>query len=303
MSLPTLLDVAKIDAGAPYNLINEAVTSLRPELKLIPADTMEGISMPLSVIVGLPTVAFRHHNEGTPSSKPRFEQRIFQCGIIDQQIPVDKAVADKSKNYGRFLEAQTMPHLEAALDWVCKQFWYGVSNDAKGFVGLIAQSNSAATHVVDAGASSAKSSVWFIETGMEKLEWLWGNGKTIAIGDWREESLYDSNNNAYPGLVNWLSGRPGLRLANKNKAVRIKNVGAHTDTTHDLDDALMRQAFELCTTIGMTPNLIVMTARSRTQLAANRTAYDPSGKPVPLPRDWEGIPIEVSTNLSNDETI
>ena len=39
MSVPTLLDIAKLDAGIGYPLIEEAV-KMAPELTVVPADTM-----------------------------------------------------------------------------------------------------------------------------------------------------------------------------------------------------------------------------------------------------------------------
>lgn len=301
-TLPTLLDLKKIEAGIGYNLIAEAITARRPELSVIPADTLIGTSMELTVLAGLPTVAFRNLNEGVAKSKPRFETRTFQCAILDQQVQVDKRLADLAKDRGRFLENQTMPVIEAALNHVSSQFYYGVTIDAKGFIGLIAQANSAATHVHDATGASAKSSVWFLSLGREKLEWLWGNNETVTLdGEWKEETLYDANGNGFPGLSNWVKGRPGLRLANKNAAVRIKNLSTGAGKT--LTDAMMFAALRLTMDLGVDPTVIVMNGRSADQLRASRTATNVTGAPAPLPRDFEGIPIHISTSITNDESI
>ena len=62
MSVPTLLDIAKLDAGIGYPLIEEAV-KMAPELTVVPADTMTGTTMELTVRTGLPSVRFRNAND------------------------------------------------------------------------------------------------------------------------------------------------------------------------------------------------------------------------------------------------
>lgn len=299
---PTLLDQLKIDRGIGSDIVAEAITQgFRPEMTFIPADTIHGTSIELTVLTGLPTIGFRNLNEGTAGSKANWETRVFQTGIIDQPIQADRRSADTSKDRGRFLAAQTMPFLEAALNHVARQFWYGTTNDAKGFIGLIAQASSASTHNYDVTGSSVKSSVWFLKTGMGNVQWIFGNDGYITMADWKEETLYDADGQAFPGLSNWVKGRPGLRLANKNSAVRIKNIGTANGKT--LTDAHMHAGLKLCTDLGMQPDLIIMNSRSREQLRASRTATNATGAPAPIPVDFEGLPIRVSSFISNDETI
>lgn len=298
-NLPTLLDLAKSDAGIGYNLITEAVTGIRPELQIIPADTITGTEMTLTVNTALPTVGFRRYNEAGTQGKPSFTTKIFQAMPLDVRIPVDKRLAEKSKNQGRFLENQAMPYLEAALDHACNQFWYGTTNDAKGFPGIIAQYGAAAAYEVDASGNSALTSVWFLSLGRERLEWLFGNGKTISFeGTWKDETLYDADNNPFPGLANWITGNVGLRLANIRAAVRIKNV---EDDTNKLTDTLMFSALRKCRELKMEPTHIFLNPRSHEQLRASRTATNTDGRPAPLPRDFEGIPLIPTTHITNAE--
>ena len=301
--LPTLLDLVKMNQGVGFNLVQEAVTGMRPELAFIPADTMVGTEMVLTVCTTLPTVAFRHHNEGVAASLGKYTTKIFQTSILDQIIGVDKRIADKALNRGQFLENMSMPLIEAALDHICNQFWYGIGNDAKGFPGLIAQAATAATHVKDAGETvnvATCTSAWFIETGREKIGWLWGNQTSMYMDPaWKDETLYDTNGNPYPGLTNWIHGSPGLRLANKNKVVRIKNIS--DDTDHDLNDTTLFAALKLCTDLGMSPTDIFMNGRAGEQWRSSRTATNATGAPAPLPRDFEGIPVHYTPHIVNTE--
>jgi len=93
MSLPTLLDIAKLDAGIGYPIIEEAV-KIAPELMVVPADTILGTTMELTVRNGLPAVAFRNANEGVPRSKSSYETRNFQTHILDHQIAVDEQIVN-----------------------------------------------------------------------------------------------------------------------------------------------------------------------------------------------------------------
>ena len=100
MPVPTLLDLAKLDAGIGYPIIEEAV-KLAPELQVVPADTIAGTTMELTVRTGLPSVSFRNANEGVARSKSSYETRTFQTHILDHQIAVDSQIVDGARDKGR----------------------------------------------------------------------------------------------------------------------------------------------------------------------------------------------------------
>lgn len=292
----TLDDVAKLDAGAGYPVIDETI-AFYPELQNIPAEVMTGSTMELSILKTLPSASFRNANEGTPRRKAEFENKVFQTAIIDQQVGVDvQGVLKASKDQARFLINQAKPHMKAVLNHICKQMYYGTTNDAKGFPGLVSQYANDAAHEINVAGGSAKSSVWFLQVGSENLHFLYGNDQSLTMNeDWKEETIYDASNNPLQGLTNWINGRVGFRLANKNSAVRIKNIAAATQT---LTDTFMYQALQKCEELGMVPNLIVGNPRSFEQIRAARTTYSPTGAPAPKLRDWEGIPILSTINVS-----
>lgn len=304
MPLFTLLDILKANAATPgTDLVMEAVVGGRRELEIIPSgDPILGTEVSLEVCTALPTAAFRKLNEGSVAGVGDFTTRLFQLAHLDQQIAVDRALAARAKNQGAFLANRSMPALEAALDHICKQFWYGVTNDAKGFIGLIAQANSAATHTVTATGATAKSSVFLLTAGREKVDWVWGNNSTIYMDpEWKEETIFDGDDNPIPGLVNWIHGAVGMRLANKNACVRIKAIGAAEGTT--LTDDLLFAALKLASDLGQQPTSIWMAPRSLEQWRGSRVATNATGAPVPLPRDFEGIPVYASRFISIAETI
>ena len=79
----TLLDLAKLEAGLAYPVINETL-KMAPEINVFPAATIDGSTMELSVRTGNPTAAFRNANEGTAYSQATFKNKVFQTFILDQ---------------------------------------------------------------------------------------------------------------------------------------------------------------------------------------------------------------------------
>ena len=302
MSVPTLLDIAKLDAGIGYPLIEEAV-KLAPELMLVPADTILGTTMELTVRSGLPSVRFRNANEGVPRSKSTYETRTFQTHILDHQVAVDEQIVNGARDKGRLLENHASGAMEAAMQYIGSQFYYGTGNDTKGFPGLLAQCKSDAAHTVDAAGAASKTSVWFLRLGRECVEFLFGNAQTVRLNDtWELETVYDDNGNPYKAYTNWMKGRVGMRLANKNCAVRIKNLEEAGSNKKTLNDSLLYSAYEKFTEFGFEPTHIFMNGRSREQLRNSRTATNSNGTPAPLPTEWEGIPIIRTASIANDES-
>jgi hypothetical protein len=269
---------------------------------VVPADTILGTTMELTVRSGLPSVRFRNANEGVPRSKSTYETRTFQTHILDHQVAVDEQIVNGARDKGRLLENHASGAMEAAMQYIGSQFYYGTGNDTKGFPGLLAQCKSDAAHTVDAAGAASKTSVWFLRLGRECVEFLFGNGQTIRLNDtWDLETVYDDNGNPYKAYTNWMKGRIGMRLANKNCAVRIKNLEEAGTNKKTLNDSLLYSAYEKFTEFGFEPTHIFMNGRSREQLRNSRTATNASGTPAPLPTEWEGIPIIRTASIANDE--
>jgi len=301
----TLLDVAKLDAGVGSPLISE-VAVLVPETRVVPVDVIQGSTVELSVNTASATVAFRNANEGSTPSIGTFESRIYQTQVIEHPIVIDiQGVLNASKDPGRVMASSARTVLEGVLKHLGTQFYYGGTAqsgaDTKAAPGILAQSNSASTHVVDADGSTALTSAYMCRLGDTYVDWVWGNNTTLNLGEWMEETVEDSNGKKLRGLVSYLSGRVAPRVANKNAIVRIKKIG--TDTGKKMTDLLLFSAYEKLTSLGQEPNAIFMGPRSLEQLRASRTATNPTGAPAPLPTDWNGIPIYITNSISLAETV
>ena len=301
--VPNLADVSALDAGIGSPVIGEAIGE-SPEVAVFPVDTIAGSTVELSVRTGLPTVGFRDANEGRDYKKGTFEPRLFQTMVIEEPIGVDiQGVLNASANPGRVLAAEAAAVTQAVVQHIGVQTWYGGTAqsdaDAKAPPGIYDQYDT--SNEVDAGGSSTKTSAWMVRLGMDTLDHVYGNGTTLNYSEFREETIFDSNDKKLRGLVSYLSGRVAVRLSNKKTAVRIKNIDG---SSNDLTDALLFQALQKFreNKVGQ-PNAIFMTPRSHEGLRAARTATNPSGTPAPLLDNWEGIPIYVTNNLSNAETV
>jgi HK97 family phage prohead protease len=302
----TLIDKIQIDEGIGAPVVVEAV-SQAPEMSIFPVDIISGDTVTLSVRTGNPTVGFRDANSGRTGKKGTFESRVFQTKVIEEPIEIDiQGVLRASKDPGRLLMAETASVTEAVLAHCAYQSYYGgtaqANVDAKAAPGLIAQSNSATTHVVDATGSTAKTSVWLVELGNGSLDHIYGNDSTLTYNEnWIETVSEDSDGGKLRVLQNWISGRFALRLSNKNAAIRIKNIG--TDSGKGLTDVLLASALRKARELGMRPNAIMLNPRSGEQLQTSRTTYSPIGAPAPLPEEYQGIPFYYTINISNAETV
>lgn len=315
---PTLATIATLDAGIGFPVVDEVVVEYK-ELDLFPADTMEGVTLELSVITQLPTAGFRQANSGVDRKTATFETKQFSTAILEQQVAVDPMVLKSSKDPARALENLSKPHMRAVMALCSKQIWYGsgskgiaAGGDLLGFPGIIDQYSADTLHEVNAAGTTSLSSVWFLWLAPENLQLIWGNGQTLTQRDWRQETIYDVNNKPLDGLTSSITGRVGLKLENKHAAIRIKNLDPQTITgtglnrtySGGLNDDWMyqaRQKFEEL--MRMPPNAIFGTPRSFEQLRRSRIPINAMGAPVAYLDNWEGIPLHRTINISNSEAV
>lgn len=293
----TLLDLAKLKLGdREIGLIEESLKT-SPELNLVAARTISGTSYHTLIRNGLPTVGFRGANEGVTPSKSTFENRLIECFIASGMIEVDRAIADAHEDGPAALQMiEAKGILESAFRHIGSQFYYGENNDKKGFPGLIASYDSANMEINVTGAT-AKTSVWLLKFGMADIQFVFGKNSPLNLGDFREETI-TKDGKSLDGYVAHMTSWVGLQVASKNSAVRIKNIGTAAEKT--LIDQHLYDALDKFPS-GVTPDVILMTRRSRGQLRTSRTATNEKGKPAPMPMDFEGIPIKTTDSITLNE--
>ena len=312
----TLLDVAKSNGSdAVVGLIEESL-SATPEMALFPVRTVEGTGFKTLVRSGLPTVDFIAASQGIPGSKSTFENKHFDCSVLGGRIEVWKTVLDAPENgpAADIKATEAAGVMEAALRKVGKQIFYGKTalGSAKGFPGLVSFVDSGMIEDATGSTADTGSSVYFVKFGPRDVTLVMGKNGTMELGDFRVESLTDSDGNKGPGEVADLASWIGLQQASKNSVVRIKNLTAQAGK--GLTDALLSSAMELFPA-GVTPDAIFMSRRSREQLKISRSALvalQGNGKTgtlgggstyVPTPTDFEGVPIVATDSILNTEPI
>lgn len=314
MSVLTLLDIVKLNSSdIAVGLVDEAARMV-PEITGIDpwtgnrvpnmgaGKTIDGIMYEILVRTGLPEVAFRSANEGTDPTKSREELRRVECFSMTPRWSVDRVIADRSKeplNYLMTLQANA--HFQAALQHLGAQFYYGTSNDAKGFTGLLAQYNSA-DMTVDAGGTTANtgSSVWGVKFGPQFCEWVYGNNGRFDISDIRTQDAFDSNSKPYSAFVQEMVAHVGLQLGNKYSVGRIKKITADSGKT--LDDDMLADLISKAP-VGYRFDCFFMSRRSMKQLRASRTATNTTGAPAPFPTEAHGVPIIVTDSIEDTESL
>lgn len=309
MPRTTLLDLAKMNgADAVVGLIEE-VQNAAPEVAVFDARTIKGTSYKTLIRTGLPTVGFRSANGGVTASKSSFAEKLVQAYILGSRIEVDKAILTGHEDGPETIKAiEAAGVMEASLQKIGSQVYYGVSSDGKGFPGLQALVDS--SMVVDATGSSAGtgSSVYAVKMGPRHVQMLFGNDTTFDLSPWRDETLTDDDGKKFPGEVADLCSWVGLQCVNKHSVARVKNLTA--ESGKGLTDSLLADLIAKYP-VGMTPDFIFMNRRSRTQLQKSRTVVlQGTGKNrpdqstvAPVPTEYDGIPIIATDSIVSTEAI
>lgn len=310
----TLLDIVRQDSGdVAIGLVDEAsrpvpeMTGVDPwTMNRVPnmgaGEAIEGVNYEILVRTGLPTVAFRSANEGTSDTKSEETLRMVECFSMTPGWSLDRVIADRSKRpVGELMTDQGAAHVQAALQHCGRQFYYGTSNDAKGFTGLISQYDPVLT--VDAtGTGSATTSVWAVKFGAKFVQWVYGKNGRFDVSEIRTQRIADSQTPAkyYSAFLQEMTAHVGLQLANRYSAARIKNLHA-SDSGKTLDDDMLADLLAKFP-VGYRPDCFFMTVRSLKQLRNSRTATNATGAPAPWPTEAFGIPIVATESITDTES-
>jgi len=299
MSVPTLLDIAKANGSdATVGLIEEAQQS-HPEIVLAPARTIKGLSYKTLVRTGVPAGSFfRNANDGVDPVKNTYENRLVDTFIFNPVWKCDKAVADAYEDGAEaYIAMEAGGIMEAALQDLCRQFYYG---GAKGFPGLV--DVIAAAMSVTAGGSTAKTSCWGVRFGAQHTTWVVGNDGAFQMDDPRIGDITGANTKTLTGYIQEMLARPGLQVGSLYSISRIANIG--TDAGKGLTDDLIYEMLAKWPE-GTQPDVILANSRSIEQLRKSRTAVNGTGSPAPIPDSILGpngpIPLKPTSAILNSE--
>lgn len=243
---------------------------------------------------GAPTVGFRAVGAGRDHSKATRVAVTTDLKILDATMSIEAALADSDpRGRDHVLAIEGMAHLREALSQGEKQFLNGTGNDSDGFNGLadiLDDLGNAMVIEMDTPAASQNcTDVWAIRTTSDErfLNLCVGNNGRIAIGQSYEQLLDGSNSKPRNCIVTPIEGWMTLILHSTKSAARLCNID---DSDSKLTDDGLYRLFELFDE-SHPPTHLVMNKRSGRQLRESRVATTTDGRAVPLPTDWDGIPI------------
>lgn len=228
-TLPTLAQLSKtVDAGWKESLPIIELLSKRHGLyaALRWEEANQALSHRTSVRTGLPTAAYRMFNLGLDASDGSYANVTFPVAKIGTLAEVDEELIKVAPNKERFVANKVAGHIEAVLQKISTEMFYGTAATPEGIVGLMSMYSSTTAengqNVIDAGGtdSSDNASILLLNIGdnckgiyprgtpagiernirgYETSEKLGGTGKTgvvyrefvhvgagIAVEDWRD---------------------------------------------------------------------------------------------------------------------
>ena len=302
----TLLTLTQLNLGAdsPITDIIDENIKFCPEAALFEADTIPGTSYDALVRTGYPTAQFRAYNTGVATSGATYRTVRVNTGIIDTRVECDRAYADSYHKGGAagWQTIKSSEMMEAIMRLIGGQTYYGLANDPLGFPGFWELVDPAMLGDLGGAvqADGFRSSIWAVKTGPLDVKHVWGNGKTLNMGnDWRIQDVTPDPtkpNNKMEAYLNHWGGRMGLQVLSKNSIAGYKNVTS--DAAHPITMSLMRKLLEAFP-IGVTPDYIMMSRATRAQLRDSmKTALitDP-----PTPTNIDDVPIVATDSISNAE--
>lgn len=304
MTMPTLLDVAKINGSDDIaGLIDEA-SKYTPEVGSGYARTIKGINYKTLVRTALPTARFRDYNDGADATKGRYENRLVETYVLNPRWECDKAVADAHEDGAEaFIALEAEAILQASMLTLGRQFYYGrgTNGDGKGHPGLI-DGYDATNMVVDAGGSTddTATSVWAVKWGPKDVGWVLGKDGNINVDPVRIADIVGQNNKKLTGYVQELLAYVGVQVGSTRCVGRIKKITE--DSTKTLTDKLISKLLGKFPA-NVVPDALYMSRRSLNQLQESRTATNPTGAPAPFPTEAFGIPIVVTESILNTEKL
>jgi len=301
----TLADLATIN---DKNLADIDVSDLldqAPLLAALAADVASnGTSHKYTKETGAPVVGFRSPNTGRDQDSSVDTLVTVTLKILDATSTIDKAIADAYHRGADALVARELRrHLKAAFFKAEEQIINGTDSDSDGFDGLIDASTLdglADEMVIDAGGSTANSSVFMIRTNDDGSACMVvsGEGGRIDVSETIVQLIEDGSGQKFPAYVTPACGWLGLQVGGARSVGRLANLDAGSNT---LTDDLLADLYGTFPA-GLEPNLCVMHRRSRTQLQKSRTATSPTGANVPIPTHFEDCQIITTDAVSTSET-
>lgn len=305
----TLLELTKLKGNdATVGLIEENRV-VAPEVNIIPGRIIPGVNFKTVTRKNVTGGKFTNVNEGVDAANPDdFENKLVSCYLFRDLVTVDKAAVLAGGESIEDLQAlAASSRLRGGLLHLGRQTFYGSANDAKGFPGLF-EALTAGLTVNLGGAANVRSSVVAVKYGAQDVNYVFGQGSTLSMSDWREQSIPDANGKLIPSFLADITMWMGIQVGSIYSVGALRQIDA-TGSAHDsakhVSDAAIADLLQRMP-VGNRPDVLFMSRRSAYQLQRSRSATtnrQGAGGVIwaPQPTESNGVPIVVTDSLSDTE--
>ncbi|MEO1498886.1 MAG: major capsid protein [Planctomycetota bacterium] len=308
-NLPTVADLIADALDLSGTEIGLAVSSAPLVSRLPFVESSDGIFHRYIAQVADPKVAFVGETDGRDFSHSIDVEVAARCQILDFSFAVRKSTADTWRQRGgarAYLNREGLRHIASAMRTLESQILNN-TDTANGFAGLPTHASLDGVNdemVVDAGGTTANtgSSVYLMRLGDEDgvCGVFRGGVKPFELGEPVVQNMATADGRSAPHFHRAGTGWFGLQLGGAFTTSRIANITEDAGAT--LTDDLIFEAINKHPA-DQQPNVIVMSARSREQLRASRTAVNDTGEPAPRPSEVSGVPLIVVESMRDDEQL
>lgn len=295
-----LADLTVVNDANAVDLELSSLFQRAPLLQVLSAVTASnGAVHKYYTTTGAPVVGFRAVNDGREHDSAIRTAVTLDLEIFDASFTVDTAIARSYRGGPEaLLRLEAIEALKQGYFVLEKQVLQGTVANADGFTGLADTYNTLA-ECVDAGGSTALTSVYLIRSNPSNVSIVAGNDGQLTVGESAIQRVQGATGH-FMAYVTEIQALYALQIGVTAKsAARICNLG--TDTGKGVTDSLLYDAMATFES-GSPPTHIVMNRRSAQQLRKSRTATNATGSPAPWPQDIEGIPIVITDAIGSAES-
>jgi hypothetical protein len=300
--------VQRTGSDALVGLI-EDVTTYAPEFSILPAVTKPGTSYRVTRRTGLPTAAFRAVNDAGTIGKSAYKQEIKEMFFLDVPLQVDEAAVQADDgSAGDFLSQEAQGALQAATLAIGSQMYYGVNADAKGFVGLQAQS----VGKWPTGGTSNSTSAYLVWVNDQGVKFVVGQDGKIALPRWQRQAVNPSATTQRFAWVTNLSGYIGLQVGSASSVWRVSGITTAAPLTDERGNGLLSKVpMNRRSGLRWFMNRTAAFTLQKSRAVAGFVAAASGGSPTvqvgaaawaEMPTQLAGVPITITDSLVDTET-
>lgn len=310
----TLLDLAARSGSDALTGLIEDVTTVSPEMAIIPAVPRAGTSYKITRRTALPATAFRDINEGSIPVKSTYTQELKEMYFVDTQLEVDEAIVKADdRSLGDILADEASGAVRSAGLHLGEQVYAGTTNDSKGFTGLKAIINGASDLEITAGGSGGDcTSAYLVWLDNQGVHFDVGNMGSMELKPWMLQQIIKSGSGASAkklmAYVSNLSFFIGLAVGSDKSAFRIKLIDEDSSSNY-LTDA---KGAELIRKVPLNRRnnlrwFMNRTAAYTLQLSRSALTNQPAGGGggpafAPMPTELGGFPITITDSIPDNES-